>query len=110
MGNLLRLFVAAALVAIAIIVVAVGLATNDGALAAPAHLIVFLVLFGIYLLPTGLALYRDCAARGWIAALNILLGWTVFGWFIALGWAAGGKLRPVTHAISASQAHPVPGH
>ncbi len=110
MGSLIRLFVAAALVAVAIIVVAVGLATNDVALAAPAHLIVFIGLVALYLLPTGLALYRDSAARGWIAALNILLGWTVFGWFIALGWAAGGKVRPATHAISVSQIHSVPGH
>lgn len=110
MGSLIRLLVATALVAIAIIVVAVGLATNDAALAAPAHLIAFIGLAALYLLPAGIAVYRDCSARGWIAALNILLGWTLFGWFIALGWAAGGKVRPATHALSASPAHPAPGH
>ncbi len=110
MGSLIRLLVAAALVTVAIIVVAVGLATNDAALAAPAHLIVFIGLVALYLLPTGIALYRDCSARGWIAALNILLGWTLFGWFIALGWAAGGKIRPVSHVVSGSHTHPVPGH
>jgi hypothetical protein len=110
MGSLIRLFVAAALVAVAIIVVAVGLATNDAALAAPAHLIVFIGLVALYLLPTGIALYRGCSAKGWITALNILLGWTLFGWFIALGWAAGGKVRPVVHVVSTSQAHPISGH
>ena len=107
MGNLARLFVAAGAVLIAILVIAVGLASNTTALAAPAHLIVFLVLCGIYLLPTGLALYRDSAAKGWIIALNVLLGWTLFGWIIALGWAAGGKIHDVNRA---SRVHPVPGH
>ncbi len=110
MGSLIRLFVAAALVAVAIIVVAVGMATNDAALAAPAHLIVFVGLVVLYLLPTGIAHYRDCSAKGWITALNVLLGWTLFGWFIALGWAAGGKVRPVTRVVSTSRVHPVPGH
>jgi hypothetical protein len=106
MGNLVRLFVAAGLVLIATLVVAVGLASNTTALAAPAHLIVFLVLCAIYLLPTGLSLYRDCTAKGWIIALNLLLGWTLFGWIIALGWAASGKIRTVSPA---SRIHPVAG-
>jgi len=110
MGSLIRLFVAAALAAAVVLAIAVGLATNNSALAAPAHLILFIALVAFYLLPTCLALYRDSKARGWIAAINILLGWTLFGWVIALGWAAAGKVRPAIHACAPAQTHPVPGH
>ena len=110
MKDLLRLFVATALVAFAILAVAVGLARNTAALLAPVHLILFVVLVALYLLPSGLALYRDCKATGWIAALNILLGWTLFGWVVALGWASGGKTRTVPPALSQPPIQPVVGH
>ena len=107
MSTLLRLIVAAVLVAIAILGIALGLARNTDALAAPAHLLVFLVVVALYLVPTGLALYRNCAAAGWIVALNILLGWTLFGWVAALGWAVSGKadLLPPAPPV-----RPVVGH
>jgi len=110
MGNMLRLFVAAGLVAFAILVIAIGLARNTAALLAPVHLILFIVLVAAYVLPTALALYRSCAATGWIAALNILLGWTLFGWVVALGWAAGGKISTVHPSTPAPPVQPIPGH
>lgn len=110
MKDMLRLFVATALVAFAILAVAVGLARNTAALLAPVHLILFIVVVALYLLPSALAMYRDCQATGWIAALNILLGWTLFGWVVALGWAAGGKTRTVPPALSQPPIQHVAGH
>ena len=95
MSHLFRLFVAAVLVAFGILVIAVGLARHDSELAAPFHLLALLVFVVLYVVPSALALYRNCRATRWIVALNILLGWTLFGWAIALGWAASGKLAVV---------------
>jgi len=91
MNAMLRLFVGAGLAAFAILVIAVGLAHNTEAIAAPAHLLLFLIGVALYLVPSDLALHRNCVATRWIIALNIVLGWTVFGWVAALGWAASGK-------------------
>jgi hypothetical protein len=102
MSNLFRLFVAAGLVVCAILGIAVGLARNTAALAAPAHLILFIAAIGLYLVPTALALHRNCRATGWILALNVLLGWTMFGWVIALGWAASGKTWTGPHTTPPS--------
>ncbi len=55
-------------------------------------------------------MYRDCKATVWIAVVNVLLGWTIFGWFIALGWSASGKTREPGHPIGTPPTHPVPGH
>jgi hypothetical protein len=92
MSSLLRLILVAGLVAIAVLAVAIGLARNTAAMAAPAHLILFLVAAALYLAPSGVALHRNCAATGWIVTINVALGWTLFGWVIALGWAAVGKV------------------
>jgi hypothetical protein len=110
MSNLFRLFVAAGLVACAILGIAVGLARNTAALAAPAHLILFIAVIGLYLVPTALALHRTCRSIGWILAVNVLLGWTLFGWVIALGWAAGGKTWSAPHTTPPPPVHPVRGH
>jgi len=100
MTHMLRLLIVGGLAALAVLAFSLGLAHNDSALLGPSHLLLFAIAFALYLLPTFLALYRDCTASAWIAALNVLLGWTLFGWVIALGWAAAGKTRPsaVPHA------------
>jgi ABC-type transport system involved in cytochrome c biogenesis permease component len=52
------------------------------------HILIVLVLFfGIYLLPTWIAFSRQHHNRGAILALNLLLGWTFLGWVGALVWA-----------------------
>jgi Superinfection immunity protein len=48
-------------------------------------LITLLVSVFIYILPTIIA--RNKKNIGAIAALNILLGWTILGWVAALVWA-----------------------
>jgi hypothetical protein len=110
MNNRFRAFFAAGLIAFAILVIAVGLVRYTVALLSPTHLISFVALVVAYLLPSALALYRNSTATGWITALNILLGWTLFGWFIALGWAAGGKTRVQPVATSTQHIRPVQQH
>lgn len=94
MKHLFRLLSAALVAAAFILIFAVGLERHDHNLLAPLNLFLTLLALAVYLLPTGLALYRDCKGEIWIAALNVFLGWTVLGWFIALGLAAAGQTRP----------------
>jgi Superinfection immunity protein len=110
MNSLLRLLVIAGLAACVIVIVALGLERHNADLLAPLNLVLFVALALVYLLPTGLAMYRDCKSTAWVAAVNILLGWTIFGWFVAMGWAASGKIREPVPAIGAPPIHPVPGH
>lgn len=112
MGQPFRLFMAAALVAFVILAFTIGLAKHSSDLLAPFPFnpLVFLVLMVFYVVPTALALFRNCTATVWIAALNILLGWTLFGWVIALGWAASGKVRRLQLSTPTRSIRSVPGH
>ena len=110
MNNLLRLLVIVGVVACCIVVVALGFARHDADLMGPVDMLLFVAIALVYLLPTGLAFYRDCQSTPWIALVNVLLGWTVLGWFAAMGWAASGKVREAAHPVSAPPTHPVPGH
>lgn len=105
MSTQVRFIIVAALVALAILGMSIGLAKNTAAMTAPAHLLLFLLVVALYLTPSALALHRNCVSTGWIVAINVLLGWTLFGWVVALGWAMSGKagilppappVRPVT--------------
>lgn len=108
MNNLFRLIMTAGAVAVALLILLVGVARHDANLLAPVNLLLFAVSIAIYLLPTVLAIYRDCQSVLWIAAINVLLGWTIFGWVIAIGWAAGGKANPLPP--SGTPYHPLPTH
>ncbi len=110
MNNLLRLFLIAGLAACGIVIVALAFVRNDANLLAPVNLVLFLLAAAVYILPAGLAVYRDCKGTFWIVVVNVLLGWTIFGWFIALGWAASGKCVKKDYRIGAPPTHPVPGH
>jgi hypothetical protein len=52
-----------------------------------------LFLAVLYFLPTIIG--RDKSDAGLIFAVNLLLGWTVVGWFVALIWASAADARPV---------------
>ncbi|HTX74780.1 MAG TPA: superinfection immunity protein [Terracidiphilus sp.] len=108
MKHLFHLLVAAVFGAAVILVVAIGFARHDRDLLAPLDLFLLLAALLVYLLPTGLALYRDCKAGIWITAVDVLLGWTIFGWFIALGWAAAGKTKPALTIMSLPHPPAVP--
>jgi Superinfection immunity protein len=42
----------------------------------------------IYMLPTLIAFGREHPRRQDITVLNIVLGWTLIGWFVAFFWAS----------------------
>lgn len=94
----------------AVLAIALGMARNMGALAAPAHLLVFALAVAVYIFPVVLAMYRDCEAVVWISVVDVLLGWTILGWFVALGWAASGKRKGLPPAMPHPPIHPVAGH
>ena len=58
-------------------------------------LITVLILIPAYFLPTIVACIRDkVTGKGGIFFLNLLLGWTVIGWWAAFIWACtGGSAR-----------------
>ena len=43
--------------------------------------------FALYFLPTLIASSRASRSQGGVFVLNLLLGWTFIGWFVALIWA-----------------------
>ncbi|WP_323115156.1 superinfection immunity protein [Pseudomonas guariconensis] len=54
------------------------------------YLVVYLA---IYILPMIIAFHRHHEKYTTIFLLNLLLGWTVVGWVVALVWAVIGKRR-----------------
>jgi len=110
MNNLLRLIIVCGLLACAVLVVALGMARSTTNLLAPVHLLLFVVALAIYLLPAALAFYRDCEAAVWITVVNVFLGWTLFGWVVAIGWAASGKVRTLPPTIAPPPVHALHGH
>jgi ABC-type transport system involved in cytochrome c biogenesis permease component len=46
-----------------------------------------MILMGLYLIPTWVAFGREHHDKVAILFLNLLLGWSVLGWIIALVWA-----------------------
>lgn len=110
MSQPFRLLMAATLAAFVILAIAVRLARPNADLLAPFHPLLFLVVVIFYVVPSALALYRNCTAAVWIETLNIFLGWTLYGWVIALGWAASGKTRIPPSSTAVSSPRSVPGH
>ncbi len=53
-------------------------------------------VIGIYFLPSIVAAGREHNSGGAIFLLNLILGWTVLGWIIALIWSATGDVRQRT--------------
>ena len=46
-----------------------------------------MALGALYMLPSGLAYARKHRNRNAVVALNVLGGWTVIGWVVALVWS-----------------------
>ena len=53
--------------------------------------VAYLAIAAAYLAPTITALLRHMPSTGPIIVINILLGWTVIGWIIALAMAVRSK-------------------
>ncbi|MFA5711855.1 superinfection immunity protein [Mycolicibacterium sp.] len=67
------------------LLLAMLVAERDGANPLPV-----LLLVGLYLLPTIVALSRRDRNIGPIVVVNLLLGWTLIGWAVALAMAVRG--------------------
>jgi hypothetical protein len=62
---------------------------------------IFTVILFIYFLPALIALFRNHRNDIPIFLTNLLLGWTVLGWAIALIWSTTNDLKPLrTTAVS----------
>ena len=57
-------------------------------------LLLWAMMLGFYLLPTLVAWLQQHHQLYAIAALNLLFGWTLLGWFGALIWAVARKEPP----------------
>lgn len=54
-------------------------------------LVVFVLAIFVYFLPIVVAVNRHTMNAGAVGVVNVLLGWTVIGWIVALAMAAGGS-------------------
>jgi len=60
------------------------------------YLVLLTALIGLYLLPTIVAHNRKHADRFAITILNIVGGWLIIGWIIALVWACTNNIKKET--------------
>ena len=51
------------------------------------ELLLIVLIFGLYFLPTLIAFLRQHKNKLAIFLLNLLLGWTVLGWVVSLVWS-----------------------
>jgi hypothetical protein len=50
-------------------------------------IVVTIIALCLYMFPLVIAWYREAPNKGSIAAINMLLGWTLVGWVVALAMA-----------------------
>lgn len=56
-------------------------------------LTVLFILAASYLIPTMIALLRKSSGVWLIFLANVVLGWTIIGWFACIIWAAIGQTK-----------------
>lgn len=54
-------------------------------------LVGFVVVVVLYFAPTFVAVQRQHTSQSGIVLCNLLVGWTLIGWVVALVWAASGQ-------------------
>jgi Superinfection immunity protein len=64
--------------------------------------VILLVLMFVYLVPTLIAAARHTKNRIAIFNLNLLLGWTLIGWVVALFWSLSREAAIVTQSVPAA--------
>ena len=64
--------------------------------------VIILVLLFLYLVPTLIAAARYRQNRIAICNLNLLLGWTLIGWVVALFWSLSRDTAIVTPSVPAA--------
>jgi hypothetical protein len=65
-----------------------------------------LILLGMYLLPTVVAFGNDRKNLGTIFWVNLLLGWTVLGWGVAMTLATVEEEKPKVMEMPKAEEHP----
>jgi hypothetical protein len=70
-------------------------------------LVFIIVIIGLYMLPTIVGAVRKVVNIGSVAAVNLLLGWTLIGWAVALAMALRTN-PPYAYPPSGWQQGPVP--
>lgn len=63
--------------------------------------IFILPMLALHFLPTIIAAVRHARNLGWIFVVNLLLGWTVVGWVVALVWSLRDSPRYVVAYLPA---------
>ncbi|AJB43753.1 immunity to superinfection [Escherichia phage Bp4] len=58
-----------------------------------AAILVMLFILAVYLIPTIIAFARGHASKWGIGVLNIVLGWSLVFWVVALIWSLSNKGR-----------------
>ena len=58
-----------------------------------------ILVLALYLLPMIIAISRKLPNVGSVVVINILLGWTVIGWIVALAMSLGSPATPVAQVI-----------
>jgi Superinfection immunity protein len=58
-----------------------------------------LIVLALYVVPTIVAVSRDMPNKGSTIAINLLLGWTVIGWVVALAMALGDSTSRGAHVV-----------
>jgi hypothetical protein len=64
-----------------------------------AGLVALLFILFLYFLPTLIAFSRQHRSKLAVLATNLLFGWTVIGWCIALIWSLTGDVERGTRAL-----------
>ncbi|MCX4677547.1 superinfection immunity protein [Streptomyces sp. NBC_01433] len=72
-------------------------ATVFGDGAGPIAIVVGILLVIAYFIPAIVAFTRNVPNRGSVLVINLLLGWTVIGWIVALAMAARSQLPRATN-------------
>ena len=52
-------------------------------------------LVGLYFAPTFISFHREVANKWSVVVINVLLGWTLIGWAVALAMAVRDQTRKV---------------
>jgi hypothetical protein len=74
--------------------------------------IMFIVILGLYFIPTIVAFTRGVPDRGAVVVLNLFLGWTFVGWVVSLSMAARSRPEPIVvvpQPVMIGQPAPQPG-
>lgn len=65
-----------------------------------AAILVLLFLLAVYLIPTIIAFTRGHASKWGIGVLNIVLGWSLIFWVVALIWSLSNKGQSQTTIVN----------